>query len=120
MTSSEPYNPFHENDVTEREKESRAHVTPRQHDIRWVLSDARGRRVLKRLLAQTRHDGLSFVMGDPLATAFNEGKRAIGLHLCAVLTQAGQDGLTRVLTEEIETHVRRADTGNRQSGSNRD
>ena len=51
-------------------------------DLHFILSAERGRRWLYTLIYDTCHvDRASFVPGDPEATTFNEGGRAIGLAL---------------------------------------
>lgn len=52
-------------------------------DLRWVMSDKRGRRFMWNLLARTRVYQLSLVMGAVDQTAFNEGKRSVGLEYLA-------------------------------------
>lgn len=50
-----------------------------EEDLKWIMSSPRGRRVMQRVLEATNHLQSSFVAGDPHVTAFNEGRRYVGL-----------------------------------------
>ena len=54
-------------------------------DLRWVMSDKRGRRVVWRLLEIAGIYRLSYTGDD--RTAFNEGQRNVGLKLLAEVNQ---------------------------------
>lgn len=50
-------------------------------DFKWVASDARGQRVIRRILEQAGIYQLSFAAENTHATAFNEGRRNVGLFI---------------------------------------
>ena len=54
-------------------------------DLRIVLASPQGRRFLWRMLTAAGVFRLSFVSGDAESTAFNEGRRSLGLMLMADL-----------------------------------
>lgn len=56
-------------------------------DLKWVMSDARGRRFMWRLLSQARVFHSSFT-GESLSSAFNEGLRSAGLKHLADIHEA--------------------------------
>jgi hypothetical protein len=57
-------------------RERQRSITKETSDWEWVLSDARGLRVLYRILSILGPNRISHVPGDPYSTAFNEGKRS--------------------------------------------
>ncbi|GAB7024706.1 Bbp19 family protein [Salidesulfovibrio brasiliensis] len=59
----------------------------RRHLYRRVFGAGEGREVLKDILLTTRMDLPTYVPGDPTATAYNEGRRAVGLEIFRVLHQ---------------------------------
>ena len=66
-------------------------------DIRFVLSDKRGRRVLWRLLS---HSGLyesGYVEGSK--AQYRDGRRNEGAHLLALVTDAQPDALLQMMQE---------------------
>lgn len=48
-------------------------------DFMWVMSDGRGQRVMRRILEQAGIYQLSFAAESTHVTAFNEGRRNVGL-----------------------------------------
>ena len=50
-------------------------------DLRWLLSDPRGRRLFWGLLDKVCGVFASSFAGDPLATAHGEGRRRVGIEL---------------------------------------
>jgi hypothetical protein len=68
-------------------------------DLRSVLKSAPGRRVLWKLFEASGLLGLSLVPGDALATAYNEGRRSIGLGLKLALDEASPDGFVNLMDE---------------------
>ena len=68
-----------------------------------VMQSEAGRRVLRRILRETHLYRVSFVSGDPAATAFREGQRNVGLWLLAKLTKAS-DSLAFEILRETEVN----------------
>ena len=98
--------------VEERKTRRKAKADPDQMDLAWVASDERGRRVLRRILETCGLMAASYVPGDALGTAFNEGKRNIGMRLHLVLANAGEGTARAILAEPLPEHDgrnRRAD-----------
>jgi len=68
----------------EREEAERAATKRREQDrddFKWVMSDARGRRFVWRLMRDAGVFRSTFAPGDALTSAFNEGNRQNGLAL---------------------------------------
>ncbi|API59633.1 hypothetical protein BSL82_10145 [Tardibacter chloracetimidivorans] len=66
-------------------------------DVKWLMADLRGRRMVRRLLEQAGVFRSSF-NGEALGTAFREGERNIGLRLLALVTEHAPERLVDVLT----------------------
>jgi len=56
-------------------------------DLVWLMGSKRGRRVVWRLLKNAGVYRLSYVQGDALGTAFNEGNRNQGQRLLALIME---------------------------------
>lgn len=69
-------------------------------DLRWVLSDPRGRRVLSRILDRARLFGRCYVAEQPMSTAFNEGAREFGVALRDDIEAADQEALFQLMREK--------------------
>jgi len=54
-------------------------------DYGVAFSSEQGKRVLEDLMRQCYMDTLTYVPGDMQGSAFNEGKRFIGLHIKRIL-----------------------------------
>jgi hypothetical protein len=67
-------------------------------DLRWVMSNKRGRRFVHSLLEQAGVYRLSF-MADPHVTSFNEGQRNLGLAVLAQLTEHAPESYALMLSE---------------------
>lgn len=63
-----------------RKRARLARATERD-DLRWLLSDPRGRRLFWGLLDKVCGVFASSFAGDPLATAHGEGRRRVGIEL---------------------------------------
>jgi hypothetical protein len=89
-------------------------------DLCTIMGSKEGRRVIWRLLERTGLFRSSFVAGDPLATAFNEGERNIGLELQVAVEGASQKrfiDMMRVAQEQKERDEQRnAERRNRPHG----
>ncbi|MFT9297946.1 MAG: hypothetical protein ABF542_07515 [Gluconobacter sp.] len=96
------YNPHDHDEVAERRTRRKAKATQEQTDFQRICDEPHGRRVLARILAMTGHMLASFTPGDPLATAYREGQRSVGILLQAALTNAGDDLLRAILAENVQ------------------
>lgn len=67
-------------------------------DLQQVLATPRGRRWVWRVLSLARIYEQSFT-GDPLTTAFNEGRRAVGNQILAELNEAAPDAFVSMIRE---------------------
>lgn len=72
-------------------------------DLKWVMSNKRGRRFVHALLEQAGVFRLSFTAGDPYATAFNEGKRNDGLRVLEQLMVHAPESYASMLSENHAT-----------------
>jgi hypothetical protein len=79
---SPPFDAANPRHVQRREKAARRQRRQRDDALRWLMGDARGRRVAWDLLGRA---GVfrSSMAPSPELTAFNEGRRDIGLALLA-------------------------------------
>lgn len=83
---SRQHDPFSE-DTPKPEERSARDAQRESADWAWLMSSPQGRRVAWRLLALTGLHRGSF-SGDPLHTAFAEGRRAVGLQLEAAILKS--------------------------------
>jgi|TARA_E500000318_G_scaffold520_2_gene707 hypothetical protein len=58
-----------------------------KHMYTETFNSEAGQKVLRDLEARSNWRALSYVAGDPNATAFEEGKRAVLLHIHNMMTQ---------------------------------
>ncbi len=77
---------------------SKTHDQDRE-DLRAMLSAPEGRRVLRRILGATSFIAPSYAPGDALATAYNEGLRAVGLWLFGEIENTAPGEFARLLLE---------------------
>jgi hypothetical protein len=70
-------------------------------DLKWLMSNKRGRRFVHRLLERAGVWRLSFNT-NALSMAFNEGTRNEGLRLLAQLTEHCLDRYSEMLKEQKE------------------
>lgn len=85
-------------------KDEKTKIAQMQNDYQKVfLRTAAGRRVLKDLLAETGIFEISYVGGsDTIShTAFNEGRRSIGLKLLEALDRKSYAGLKELETGDV-------------------
>ena len=90
----DPNNPDH---VQQRQDDAALRKAQREADWHWLLSDPRGVRVCIDLLDQFGLLAPSFVPGDALATAYNEGKRSCAIAINGGITTARQTALVEVM-----------------------
>lgn len=77
-------------------------------DLKWVLSNKRGRRHVWRLLEQAGVFRTSFTP-DPCTTAFNEGARNQGLRVLALVHEHAPESYALMLSESNDRHRDRND-----------
>lgn len=70
-------------------------------DLQAVMKTEQGRRVLRRILDSTGVFRTSFVV-DPGVTAFNEGRRDIGLRLMTDMAEADSAEYASIMTLSIK------------------
>lgn len=68
--------------------------------VAFVLGDARSRAFVWEMLSRCGVFGASFT-GEPLTTAFNEGKRHVGLNLMETLLTSNSNAFTLMRDEHI-------------------
>jgi hypothetical protein len=66
-------------------------------DLKWLVADPRGRRIVRRQLERSGIWRSSFT-GDALNTAYREGERNGGLRLLAQITRHAPERLVEILT----------------------
>jgi hypothetical protein len=67
-------------------------------DLRHVLAEPQGRRLLWRLIDSAGTFGASYA-GEPQATAFNEGRRSVGIALMLEAQRVAQARYVQMLQE---------------------
>ena len=90
--------------------ESRDRQRQNDEDLRWLMSGPRGRRIAYRHLERCGIFQQSFAM-DSHVTAFNEGRRSVGLMFLA--------DLIRVCPEKHSTMMQESIDDNRSAGDRR-
>ena len=78
--TEEHHNASDEAQVRGRKRDDKLRQAQKDADLKWVMSDPRGRRFIWDLLAFTGIHQDSFST-NALTMARNEGRRAVGLHL---------------------------------------
>lgn len=76
-------------------------------ELRWLMSDPRGRHFMWRLLQCFGVYRLSYVQGDPAHSAFNEGRRNEGLKLMSQIMEDCPGRFTE-MQKEASKHERRS------------
>lgn len=84
---------------SDRKEAAKRDAQTEKNDLKWLMADPRGRRIVRRWLSQAGVWRLSFT-GDPHTTAFNEGQRNGGLALFAKLSAVAPDRLAEMLIED--------------------
>lgn len=89
---------FDEPERTEQEREKSKRARQVQvDDFLWLMSDKRGRRIMWRLLGETRVFQSSFTGNSQ--TFFNEGTRNVGLKLLGEINELCPDRYVSMLKE---------------------
>lgn len=102
MSYSDPLD-IHSQERAQAEAEERALMASQIEidDMKWLMSNKRGRRFVARLLERAGVWRLSFNT-NTLTMAFNEGTRNEGLRLLAQITAHCPDRYTEMLKESKE------------------
>lgn len=75
------------------EKERQIEQARREDDMRWILSNVKGRRILSFMLNVTGTLRPSYTPKDAHQTAYNEGRRGVGLELASLIEAANPKAL---------------------------
>ena len=99
------YEPFKndERKAQNAEREERR-VMERAADLRYVMDNAAGRRVIHRLLTDAGVFRSSFSADNPHETSFNEGARNLGLKVLAEIMNVASTQYLQML-EEAKNHA---------------
>ena len=65
-------------------------------DLKWLMADPRGRRIVRGLLERSGVFRSSFT-GDAMGTSFREGERNVGLGLLALVTKHAPERLADIV-----------------------
>lgn len=76
-------------------------------DLKWLMSEVRGRRIAWRLLTRAGVFRLSYT-GEPISTTFREGERNVGLRLLAEINTHCPE-LYALMAQERKNDGRRTD-----------
>lgn len=90
--------PYEAQDLTDSNEPARDAADLEINDLKWLMSNKRGRRFVFRLLERAGVWRLSFNT-NALSMAFNEGARNEGLRLMALITQHCADRYSEMLKE---------------------
>ncbi len=88
---------FTNNDQREAAEQEAIELAAEVADLKWVMSDQRGRRFVWRQLATAGIYRPSYTGDD--RTIFNEGQRNVGLHLLTAITTHCPDEYLQMLKE---------------------
>lgn len=106
MTAIEDHDPY---DAIDQQAKAMAEAEQlkayKVADLKWLMSQKRGRRVVRRLLEDAGVYRLSYVPGaqdGDRATAFAEGRRNLGLELTTVLLEHCSNDYARMIQEKAE------------------
>lgn len=90
--------PYEFQNLTDSEEPARDDDSLEINDLKWLMSNKRGRRFIFRLLVRAGVWRLSFNT-NALSMAFNEGARNEGLRLMALISQHCADRYSEMLKE---------------------
>lgn len=77
------------------------HAARDEADLRATLDTSRGRRILWSVLAQAGVYGRSFT-GDALSTAYNEGRREVGIALLERVERSAPGAYLKMMKEALD------------------
>lgn len=100
MSRKGRYNASDESQVNERRDKERIETLQSREDMKVIMRQPEGRRVLKRIIDQCGMYRSSFTGNSE--TFFREGARNVGLYLHAEMLDADSDNLLIILQEKLE------------------
>ena len=118
-TRNTEYDAGNRRHVERAEKAAKSARRQRDEALRWLMSDQRGRRFVWNLLGKA---GVfrSSMAGSAELTAFNEGRRDIGLALLADVTRLSPENYTLMQSEQTVSdtawHGKSPTTGENDDG----
>ena len=83
----------------EAERKSQWKKKYEREDWTWLLSDIRGRRIVRILLEKTNTFGVSFGSGND-STNYNEGRRSVGVQILKNLNAYKPSAYVQMLEEK--------------------
>lgn len=106
MSEFDPYD-VNAQERAKADREGKQRLTSEQEvaDLKWLMSDKRGRRIVWGLLEKTGLYRSSFTGNS--ATFFREGERNIGLQYIAAIHEHCPDKYSLMVTEQKEHDYRR-------------
>lgn len=99
MSRLDPFDDFTADLSSASEDERLLREQEDEQDLRWLITDARGRRFLRRHLGSLGVFRSSYT-GEALSTAFREGERNAGLRLFHQALRIAPAEVAKLLTEE--------------------
>ena len=102
-----------ENAKAEKEVRDKIANENEETDVKWLMGNKRGRRIMWRLLDQSGVFRLSF-NSNSMTMAFNEGQRNFGNRMLAMIHSLCPE-LYPTMVKEANQNVRNADDGNRSN-----
>lgn len=82
-----------------REERAKQLLHRDEDDLKWIMNDARGRRMIYKQLERAGVFRISYAAGDPHQTSFNEGQRNIGVRLLGELMAVTPEQYALMLRE---------------------
>lgn len=101
MSDEHPYSADDEAQVKKRQTKAKRAAERELDDWRWLLGDARGRRIVWKLLEDAGLFRSSFA-AESATTAFNEGQRNAGLRVLTNVMTADPDAFVTMQREAKE------------------
>lgn len=97
----EPFDAGNPKHVKEAKNKAKRAAERRIADMRWVLSDRRGRRVLWELLGMGQVFGSTFNT-NALSMGFAEGQRRVGLEILSRISEADPAAFAEMQLEQLQ------------------
>ena len=104
---SEPYDSGNQRHVQRRRKDSKLRERQLEEAFRWLMGDARGRRLMWQRLADA---GVfrSSMAASPELTAFKEGRRVLGLKDLGLIMRLCPEHYARMAAEQAASDATQA------------